>query len=146
MRISEWANLVKMCFNPDPSKEAVTIYFLTKIVPVNATAAFLSNSAIADSDRHKHLGLILDSKMNFDNHLGEKILEANKGIGLINSLKRFLSRDSPLTTYITFVRSHLGYGDALYDYLFNATFSQNLECVQYNVWLAITGCFCGISR
>ena len=30
----------------------------------------------------KHLGMILDSKLNFNQHLSEKIYKANKGIGL----------------------------------------------------------------
>ena len=32
----------------------------------------------------KHLGLKLDSKLSFERHVNEKIIKANKGIGIIN--------------------------------------------------------------
>ena len=146
VRISEWAYQWKMSFNPDPSKQAVGVYFSRKGAPVNVPVILFNNTAIAESESHKHLGLILDSKLNFDHHLSEKIHKANKGIGLINRLRKYLPRDSLLTIYKTFVRPHLDYGDVIYDYPGNATFSRKLESVQYNACLAITGCFRGTSR
>ena len=74
------------------------------------------------------------------------ILRANKGIGLITRLRRYLPRNSLLTIYKAFIRPHLDYGDVLYDYPGDASFVQKLEYVQYNASLAITGCFQGMSR
>ena len=107
---------------------------------------FFNNSQIINSVSHKHLGLILDPKLNFDHHLSEKIKKANKGIGLINNLRKFLSRDSLLTIFKAYVRPHLDYADIIYDYPGNATLSSKLESIQYNACLAITGCFRGTSR
>ena len=39
----------------------------------------------ADADRQKHLGLILDSKLNFNEHIENKITKCNKVIGLMKN-------------------------------------------------------------
>ena len=74
------------------------------------------------------------------------ILRANKGVGLIPRLCRYLPRHPLLTTYKAFIRPHLDYEHVAYDYPGTASFMQKLESVQCNVSLAITGCFSGTSR
>ena len=59
----------------------------------------------------------------FGHYLSEKILEANRGIGLIHKLSKFLPRDSLLKCFEAYVRPHLDYGDIIYDYPGNATLS-----------------------
>ena len=48
-----------------------------------------NNNVILSTDSHKHLGMILDSKLSFINYLKEKISIANKGIGMIRRLYHF---------------------------------------------------------
>lgn len=72
------------------------------------------------------------------------LLLKEEGIGLINRLRKFLPRESPI--YKAFVRPYLDYGNIIYDYPGNATFTKKLESVQCNVCIAITGCFRGSSR
>ena len=55
------------------------------------------------SDSHKHLGMVLDRKLNVKCYLSEKISNANKGIGIIQLLYNFLPRAT------------LDYGDVIYD-------------------------------
>ena len=105
-----------------------------------------NNNILTPSDSHKHLGLILDKKLNFKNHLSEKISKANKGLGVIKRLYKILPRASLVNIYRAFVRPHLDYGDIIYDNSSNATFSQMIETVQYNAALAITGAIRGTSR
>ena len=101
---------------------------------------------MASCETHKHLGLLLDKRLAFDHYVEEIILRANKSIGLITKLHRYLSRNSLLTIHKAFIRPHLDYGDVVYDYPGNASFAQKLESVQYNVSLAIIGCFRGTFR
>ena len=105
-----------------------------------------NNNILTPSHSHKHLGLILDKKLNFKNHLSEKISKANKGLGVIKRLYKILPRASLVNIYRAFVRPHLDYGDIIYDNSSNATFSQMIETVQYNAALAITGAIRGTSR
>ena len=45
-----------------------------------------------------------------------------------------------------FIRSHLDYVDVIYDQLYNNSFHQKLESIQYNAALAIAGAIRGSSR
>ena len=60
-------------------------------------------------------------------------------IALIRKLRFFLPRSALLTIYKSYIRPHFDYGDIIYDQAFNNTFHQNLESLQYNAALAITG-------
>ena len=111
-----------MSFNPDPSKQAVYVYFSRKLDLVHAPPLYFNNAAVVNCESHKHLGLNLYKKLVFCHHIGEKILKANKGIGFITRFRKFLSRDSLLTIYKAFVRPNLDYGDIIYDNPGNASF------------------------
>ena len=140
-RILDWANQWKMSFNPDPSKQAEEVYFSRRTVSLTSPPLIFGNSSVSNCDYHKHFGLLLDNKLVFDRHLREQISKANKGIGLLKRLGKFLPRDSLLTIYKSFIRPHLDYGDIIYDIPGNESFSQKIESVQYNAALAITGRF-----
>ena len=62
-----------------------------------------------------------------------------KGIGLLQKLKPILLWTSILNIYKLFIRPHLDCGDVVYDQPSNDTFSNELETLQYNSALAITG-------
>ena len=121
-----------MSFNPDSSKQAVKVHFSRKINPVDTPPVYFNNLAVASCETHKHLGLLLDKRLAFDRHVEEMILRANKGIGLITRLRRYLPRNFLLTIYKAFIRPHLDYGYVVYDYPGNALFVKKLESVQYN--------------
>ena len=84
--------------------------------------------------------------MNFRRHINEKIAKANKGIGIIRKLAHVLPRQSLITIYKYFNRSHLDYGDIIYDQPNNESFCNLVERVQYNAASAITGVIKGTSQ
>ena len=51
-----------------------------------------------------------------------------------------------LTIYKSFIRTHLDYGDVIYDQAYTASFRQKIESVQYNSALATTGAIRGTSK
>ena len=97
-------------------------------------------------DSQKHSGLILDSKLNFNEYIVSKITKRNKIIGLMKKLSLILSRKSLLTIYKSFVRPNLDYADIIYDKPLNESLKRKIEMVQYNAALIITGAFKGTSR
>ena len=89
--------------------------------------------------------MILDAKLNFQEHIKNLLTKVNKTIGLLRKLQNILPRGSLLTIFKSFVRPHLDYGDVIYDQSFNNTFHQKMESIQYNAALAITGAIRGFS-
>lgn len=144
--IANWAEQWKMSFNPDPCKQATEIVFSTKLIDTQLPPLTFNSNVVCSKQSHKHLGVILDKKLSFNHHLKEKISKANKGIGLITRLYRYLPRHTLLCIYKSFVRPHLDYGDIIYDNPSNESFCQRIESVQYNAALAITGAIRGTSR
>ena len=94
----------------------------------------------------KHLGLFLDSKLSFFDHINEKTKKATKGVNVIRKMNLLLPRSCLLTIYISFVGPHLDYGDVIYDQPNNSRLSDKIESVQYNAALAITGAIRGTSK
>ena len=90
--------------------------------------------------------MILDSKLNFQEHLKNILNKVNKTIGPLRNLQNILPRGPLLTIYKSFVRPHLDYGDVIYDQHYNNSFHQKLKSIQYNAALAITGAIRGSSR
>ena len=94
----------------------------------------------------KHLGVILDFKLTFEEHLNNVVANVNNAVGLLSKLQNLLPRTMLITIYKTFIWPHLDYGDVLYDQAFNNSFKEKLESVQYNVFLALTGAISGASK
>ena len=67
-------------------------------------------------------------------------------IRLLCKLQNILPRESLITIYNSFIRLHLDYGDVIYDRAYNSSFHRNIESIQYNAALAITGAIRGTSR
>ena len=86
----------------------------------------LNNLSVQNASSQKHLGMILDEKLNFAPHLKEKCLKFNKGIEVIKKLQNILPRQPLLTIYKSFVRPHFDYGDIIYDQPKNESFCQSI--------------------
>ena len=108
--ISNWAWLWKMSFNPDPTKPAEEIVFSHK----RLKPLFFNGVEVKRVNDHTHLGLTLDSKLNFMAHIKEKSSKARQGIGLIKHLRVYMPIKSLDQIYKMHVRSHLDYGDLIY--------------------------------
>ena len=94
----------------------------------------------------KHLGVYLDDKLDFREHLRNIFKKVNRRISLLRKLRNNLPGAALVTIYKFFIRLHLDYGDILYDQTFNNSFHGKLESIQYNAALAITGAIRGSSR
>ena len=62
-----------MSFNPDPAKPPIEIVFSTKIKPPEHPSLFFNGSMVKSEVEHKHIGLILDKKLNFNSHINAQI-------------------------------------------------------------------------
>ena len=103
--------------------------------------SFFNNIMVKQVSEHKHLGLILDSKFTFANHISEKISKARKGIGVIKYLSSYVPVKTLDQIYKMYVRPHLDFCDVIYhvpeiDSLFDSSsrlsyWMNRIESLQY---------------
>ena len=115
LNISQWAYQGKMIFNPDVSKQTQEVVFSRKGITTNHATVYFNNDPVIWENFQKHIGLFLDSKLNFSDHINEKIKKVTKGINVITKMTRSLPQFSLLTIYKSFARPHLDYGDVICD-------------------------------
>ena len=135
-----------MTFNPDLSTQAQEVIFSRRTVKVSHPSITFNTAPVGCTTCQKHLGLYLDEKLSFYDHINAKISKANKGIGIIKRLSDTLPRNSLLTIYKFFIRPHRDYCDIIYDQPNNESFCAKIERMQYNAALAITGVVKGTSQ
>ena len=119
-----------MSFNPDPSKQAQEVLFSRKIQKTCHPSIYFNNKSVKQVPSQKHLGLILDKKLNFQEHLVNILNKVNETIGLLRKLQSILPREPLITIYKSFARPHLDYGDVIYDQNYNNSFHQKLNPIQ----------------
>ena len=119
-----------MSFNPDPSKQAQEVIFSRKLQKSVYPSLHFNNIAVAQSTTQKHLGMLLDVKLDFQEHLKNIYSKVNKTIGLLPELHNTLPRLPLLTIYKSFINPYLDCGDIIYDQAYTASFHQKKESVQ----------------
>ena len=135
-----------MIFNPDLYKEAQEVIFSSRTNKISHLTTTFNTVPVARTSCQKHLGLHLDEKLNFSQHINIKISKANKGIGIIKRVSHILQRKPLLTIYKSLIRLHLDYCDVIYDQPKSENFCTKIERIQYNAALAITGAIRGTSQ
>ena len=87
--------------------------------------------------------MLLDSKQDFREHKKNVFNKVSKTTGLMNivyrrkiknrkkkkkicKLQKILARPPLITIYKSFIRSHLDYGDIIYDQAYNVSFHQKI--------------------
>ena len=145
-KIGEWAFQSKMSFNPDPTKQAQELVFSRKVQTTNPPPLFFNENIVLKTTLQKHVGLFLDSKLNFSEHLKNFFQKTNKTLGRLRKLQTLFPRAPFITIYKSFISPHLDYGDMIYDQTFNMSFQQKMGTIQYNAALAITSAIRGSSR
>ena len=113
-----------MLFNPDASKPAQEVLFSRKKKIQNHPTMSLNNVQVQRVSYEKPLGILLDEKLNFKQHIYIAISKVNKGISIIKKLKHNLLRKSLVTIYKAFLRALVDYGDIIYEQPQNESFCE----------------------
>ena len=72
-KVNDWAFRWKMQFNPDPKKQAQEVIFFKKTESNNSLALTFNRTEVRTYQSQKHLGLTLDDRLNFTEHINSKI-------------------------------------------------------------------------
>ena len=111
-------------------------YSAKKTVSVHPIVYF-DSTPVNSTATHKHLGIKLDSKPSYENHLQSLSIRVNKTIDLLRKFRSTLPRRSLVTFCKPFTRSYLDYGDE--------SFHQSFESLKYSSAIAMTGAIRGTS-
>ena len=91
-------------------KKAQEIIFPRKTMKPVLSAVQFNDTPVTCANQ-KYLGLFLDEKLYFSQHIKEKLGKAMREINVIKKLNNVLPRPSLTTIYKSFVKSHQDYGD-----------------------------------
>ena len=119
-----------MAFNPDPNKQATEVLFSKKISKIFHPNLEFNGVAIPRLASQKHLGMILDAKLSFNEHVSVKLSIAKKSVGILRKLFYLIPRKSLITIYKSFIRPHLDYCDIIYDRANTNSFTKNIQSIQ----------------
>ena len=108
-KIGNWAVQWEMNCNPNPCKQAQKVIFSRKLQNTYHNAVYFKHNSVQQVLSQKHLGMYLDNKLNFQEHLNNALSTANKTIALMRKLQAFLPRQSLVTVYKAFITPHLDY-------------------------------------
>ena len=70
----------------------------------------IGNNAIGEASDTKCLGIHLDERLNFKNHVAQVSLKVSKSIGHLYKLNRYLHETIFKTLYISLIHPYLSYG------------------------------------
>ena len=93
-----------MSFNPDPSKQVQEVLFSNKVTKANHPNIMFNGNTVQKSANQKHLDLILDEKLTFNDHITSKLAIVNKLTSTLRKLYHYMPRDSLVTIFKSFIR------------------------------------------
>ena len=105
-KISEWLKVNKLSLNV---KKTHYIVFSGGKRPPNALDIKIDNQEISRVLKTKFLGVVVDSKLSWKEHIAYITGKIARGIGLISKARRYLNRDSLLSLYYYFIYPYLIY-------------------------------------
>ena len=89
-----------MSFNPDSNKQAQELIFSRELNKPNHPSLNFDNTVVIHSINHKHLGMILDTNPDFEEHLKNKLSKISK---TTRKLQKLLTRAPLLSIYKSFL-------------------------------------------
>ena len=104
-----------MSFNLDPNKQAQEVIFTRKSKNMHHPPLIFNNSKIFQSITQKHLQLIFDNRLSFEEYFTAMGAKVSRTIALLRKLQHILPRQALITIYKSFIPPYLDYVDIPYD-------------------------------
>ena len=133
-RISNWAKLWLVSFNPDKTK---SLYITLKPTVAKSDLTF-DNHVLESTESHKHIGIVFNNSLTWKHHIDTIYVATNKKVFFFSKLKFLLDRKTLTTLYSSYIRPSLEYANIIWN---NCTEleSDKLESIQRRAARIITG-------
>ena len=104
-----------MVFKPDPTKEVQEVIFSRKSHSLKHLGLYFNSLVVEKVKTQKYLGLKLEKRLNFREHLKDNFAVNNKGIEMLKKLSNYLPQHALVTLHKASIPPHLGYVDIICD-------------------------------
>ena len=131
-KVASWLSANKLSLNVGKSKLLIfSLCDRTNIIKdINLS---INNEKLKIVDMAKYLGVIIDNKLNWNEHIKAINLKLSKGIGLLSKIRHFVPKTVLRSLYYAFINPHIDYN------LLNWSLSSetNLNSVNINMKKAL---------
>ena len=122
--LRKWSIQWLVKFNPEKTKSLV----ISNRNLVHPPLVF-DNKIVDEVTEHKHLGVIFNSKLNWNSHINSILQSIAKSLDVMQKLQYTIDRDTLESTYKAFIRSKMEYSCILFDdcYDYETTLLENCQ-------------------
>lgn len=110
--IGKWSTLNKLTINLQKTKFMVITY--NKNLTTDDITLKLNDSCISKVDKFKLLGIYIDHRLNFNDHIEYILTKININLGIIFRIKKHLNGNTKKLLYDSLIFSHLFYGNLIW--------------------------------
>lgn len=113
-RIYNWLNVNKLLLNVSKTKWMSIIKNNNRNVYIRTNNVKIAGNEIEKVKSIKYLGILLDEKLNFDNHVDELVKNTSKKVNLLKRIPKKLTLDTRKTVYHSIISSNFDYCSTIY--------------------------------
>ena len=106
--VFEWTNANKITVNPEKSHVLIIPSKSTHRIP--SVKLYMCKSPLKVKDSVKCVGVTIDSRLNFDDHINLLCGKISKSIGVLSKLRHLLPLKALQNLYCSLIHAHLLYG------------------------------------
>lgn len=110
-KVRRWTSQWLMELNTDKS---VVLLISRKLNPSEVPPVIIGENPLEVVTSHKHLGVIINSRLSWSDHIDSCLDLASKRLNMLEPLKYKLPRSALQTIYFSYVRSLLEYADVIW--------------------------------
>ena len=103
------------------------------VPPIPNIELKIANKAIEQKKVTKYLGVLIDDKLQWKEHIQSVNMKIRKGIGILYNLKEFVTQSTLKTLYYSFIQPYLDYNIINW----SSAPSSNFECLRVSTKKAI---------
>ena len=117
-KISKWLKTNKLSLNV---KKTHYMVFSTRRVGRFRLQLMIDGENIDEVEKTKFLGIIIDNKLNWKNHISYITGKVSRGVGMIIKARNYLNRDELRCLYYSFVYPYFTYCNHIWGFKFKST-------------------------
>lgn len=108
--VQQWCEMNRMVANIEKTKSMlVTTYQKEARLPRTELNIVFNDVTLECVEKDKLLGVVVDKHLTWRHHVDKTAASVSRGIALLRRIKRYLSRETRLTYYSSFIQPHLDY-------------------------------------